>query len=104
MKKITEKDMDILFKNAKCKLISTSNGVAIEGDLIHILGSFSMLAVQMIDGGIPKDMVKHAFDVALDSVKDKKESKEDKDELKEILKETLSDFRDVLNEMLGDDK
>lgn len=95
MKKITEKDMDILFKNADCKLISTSNGCAIEGDLIHILGSFGMLVVQMIDGGIPKDMVQHAFDVALDNIKDKK-----KDTLKDILKE----LRDNLNEMLGDDK
>lgn len=96
MKKITEKDMDILFKNADCKLISTSNGCAIEGDLIHILGSFSMLTVQMIDGGIPKDMVQHAFDLALENIKDKNK--------KETIKDVLKDIRDNLNEILGDDK
>lgn len=97
-----EKNMDRLLKDTKSVLIATDNGIGIEGDLVHILGAYGMLTHQLLESGIDKDFLKHAFEVGMgDDTED--DDKEKRKKAKMQLKEALRELSKDLEKMLGDE-
>ena len=47
MNEISEKDIKKLLKGTECVLISTDNGVGIEGNGVRVLSAFNMLVIQL---------------------------------------------------------
>lgn len=98
---LSEKDLEQLVKGAKGVIISSNNGFACQGSLLDISVVFSMMVKQLIENGIPKDLIKYAFDLGLEE--SKKEEK-NTDEMKDFLKDFLKDLKDNLDKLLGSDK
>ncbi len=101
---LSKENLEKLLKDSKGTLISTDNGCAIEGNLLHILGSFSVLTHQL-STSIPKEQLLFAFKTGLEEEDNKKfkGSNEIKNKLKEMLKELSEALSKDIEEMLGDD-
>jgi len=102
--KLREKDVERLLKGAETIIISTDNGIGIEGKLVSTLGNFSMIVHQLVDGGCPKEYLKTAFELGLEDSSDKENQNEEKDKLREMLTDVLIELRDNINSLFGDDK
>lgn len=104
--------IDKLLKDTKTILIATDNGVGITGNLISILGSFSMMVNKLIEGGISEKQLRQAFDLGVMTDKEveketdkiTKKTAEAKKELKEIIKGLTEALTKNLEEMFGDEE
>lgn len=101
---LQEKNIERLLKGASSIIISTDNGIGVEGNLPMILSNLAMIIHQISSNGCPKDILEHAIKLGLGEIDAKKESKKEKDSFDEMTKDVLTMVRDDINNMLGDDE
>ena len=103
---LSKENLEKLLKESKGTLIATDNGIAVEGNLIHILGNFAVL-VNQLSNSISKDKLEYAFKTGLEENSNNKVDVNDEKEAKKRMKMMLKDFTESLfkdlQEMLGDD-
>ena len=101
---LSKENLEKLLKESKGTLIATDNGVAIEGNLIHVLGNFAILVNQLSES-ISKDKIEHAFKLGLEEKLNSKNDNEKETEKK--IKMMLNDLTECLfkdfKEIFGDD-
>ena len=99
---LSKENIERLLKDSKGTLISTSNGVVIEGSLTYILASFGML-VSQLSLSISKKQLEDVFKIGgiiLNLIlPDEKESKEN---AKSMIKDLTKSLIKNLQELLGD--
>lgn len=101
---LREKDIQRLLKGASSIIISTDNGIGVEGNLPMVLSNLAMIIHQLSSNGCPKDILEHAIKLGLEQIDDEKESKKEKNDFDEMIKDVLTMVRDDIDKMLGDDK
>lgn len=101
---LREKDIERLLKGASSIIISTDNGIGVEGNLPMILSNLAMIIHQISNNGCPKELLEHTIKLGLGEIDDKKESKKEKNSFDEMIKDVLTMVRDDIDKMLGDDK
>lgn len=102
--KLREKDIERLLKGASSIIISTDNGIGVEGNLPMILSNLAMIIHQISASGCPREILEHSINLGLGKIDDEKDSKKEKDSFDEMIKDVLTMVRDDMDKMLGDDK
>lgn len=102
--KLREKDIEKLLKGAKSIIISTDNGIGVEGNLPMVLSNLAMIIRQISISGCPSEILEHSINLGLGKNDDVKENKKEKGEFEEMIKDVLTMVRDDIDKMLGDDK
>ena len=102
--KLREKDIERLLKGASSIIISTDNGIGVEGNLPMILSNLAMIIHQISASGFPREILEHSINLGLGKIDDEKDSKKEKDSFDEMIKDVLTMVRDDIDKMLGDDK
>lgn len=100
---LREKDIERLLKGANSIIISTDNGIGVEGNLPMVLSNLAMIIRQISNNGCPKEILEHTIKLGLGEIKEEKESKKEKDDFEEVIKDVLTMVRDDINKMLGDE-
>lgn len=100
-KKIDEKVLEKLLKGAKNKIIATDIGIAIEPDVLFILG---FLIHQIKDSGVSEDLLKETIRIGLeeDFKLNKKTEKETQEELDKEVNKFLKNLSQLLSKSLED--
>ena len=102
-KTIDEKEIkriEELLKGADGVLVMTNKGGAMLGDEIEILSLFANIGAQLKKVGFKENDLKEALEIGFNAEK----ISLDEDKLKDFLKSGLKGIKDILNEILGDDK
>ncbi len=97
---LNKENLEKLLKDSKVTLISTNKGCVIEGNLVNIMGAFSML-VNQLNKGVPRDLLKYAFKSGLKEKPNDKEN--DEEETKKALRSMLDSLNRDFEELFGDD-
>lgn len=102
-KTIDEKEIkriEELLKGADGVLVVTNKGGAIVGCGVEILSLFANIGANLKEAGFEEDVLKEALEIGFNAEK----ISLDEDKLKDFLKPGLKGIKDILNEILGDDK
>lgn len=102
-KTIDEKEIkriEELLKGADSVLIVTNKGGAILGCGVEILSLFANIGAHLKEAGFKEDDLKEALEIGFNAEK----MSIDEDKLKDFLKSGLKGIKEILDEILGDDK
>lgn len=94
----TKENIDKLFKNSKNQIISTENGIIIKGDIVGLTTLEGMIILELLEQGIPKEILKSNIDLAFKEADifnfNKSEEKDSKnsDKLEDLLKDFLKEI------------
>lgn len=102
-KTIDEKEIkriEELLKGADSVLIMTNKDGAILGCGVEILSLFANIGAHLKEAGFKEDDLKEALEIGFNAEK----MSIDEDKLKDFLKSGLKGIKEILDEILGDDK
>lgn len=106
MKKVGKKELERinnLLNDVDAGIVATKKGVAVFGNSGEVLNLFSNIVNILKQSSIEKEDLKKAFEVGLNGIGISID-KLDKKELDKIAKEIVSELKNALEEVLGDDE